>query len=115
MEADTLLKNARNVLEQEGLEMTDANKSPAEILNEFILPGLKNSKDTLGSIYSFQTRQRQGFFGKLKNLLQSKIVNTTINVVEKQSMKQQKYNELVYKAIEQLIKENEELKKQIKA
>lgn len=110
MEADTLLKNARNILEQEGLEMNDTNKSPAEILNEFILPGLKNSKDTLGSIYSFQTRQRQGFLGKLKNLFQGKIVNTTINVVEKQSMKQQKFNELVFKAIEQLVKENEELR-----
>ncbi len=114
MNSETLLKNAKNVLEQEGTEVNDLNKSPEEVLKEFILPGLKNSKDTLGSIYTFQTRQRQGFLGKLKTLIQDKLVNTTINVVEKQSMKQQKFNELTFRAIEKLIEENKELREKIK-
>lgn len=113
MNSDTILKKVESVLEEEGINTE--NKSNSENLNEFILPGLKNSKDVLGSIYSFQMRQRQGFLGKLKSAFQNKIINTCINVIEKQSMKQQKFNELTYKAIEALIAENEELKNKLES
>ena len=51
---------------------------------------------------------------KLKSWLQNKIIFTTVNVIEKPSQKQQKFNELVYKALEILIKENNEFKREKK-
>jgi hypothetical protein len=113
MNTNELMERARNVLEQEGSEFDETQKSPTEVLKDFILPALKSSKDVLGSIYSFRLRDKSGIIGKLKNSIQSKLVNTTINVIEKQSMKQQKFNELTYKAIEKLMEENDELRRQI--
>lgn len=107
-----ILEKARELLKEEGLD-TSAQMSSKEVFNEFILPGLKGSKDTLASIYAFKTRSRSGFLGKIKGAVQSKLINTIINTIEKQSMKQQKFNDLAFKAIELLIKENEELKEKL--
>lgn len=104
IKSEELLENTKRVLEDEGYEF-DKSKDPMELLEEFILPGLKNSKDTLGAIYTFQSRERSGIVGKIYSVIQRKIVNTCINVIERQSMKQQKFNELAYKAIEMLIEE----------
>lgn len=113
MDSEKILKNIEGVLEEEGYSTKD-DKSNSELLEEYILPGLKNSKDVLGSIYSFQSRERHGFLGRIKSSFQTKIVNTCINVIEKQSMKQQKFNELTYRAIEKLVEENKELRSKLK-
>lgn len=112
LSSEEILEKTKKVLEDEGYEFGE-EKTNLEVLSEFILPGLKNSKDTLGSIYSLQTRPRGGILGKIKNKIQMKIVNTCINVIEKQSMKQQKFNELTYRAIERLIEENKELREKL--
>lgn len=108
-----LLKRAQKVLEDEGLYKENVDQSPSAVLKEFIMPGLKSSKDILSTIYTFQSRDREGFFGKIKTAIQRKIIFTVINVIEKQSMRQQKFNELTYRAIEQLIEENKDLKAQL--
>lgn len=105
-----LLNKSKELLEMEGVNFDETNKSTAEMLEEFVLPGLKASKDTLQSIYAMQVRERGGFMGKMKSMIQRKLVNTTINVIEKQAMRQQKFNELTFRAIELLIKENKELR-----
>jgi len=106
IKAQELLNKTKIILENEG-ELDNVDKlSNDTILKDFVLPGLKNSKDVLSSIYSFQSRSRGGFLGKIKTLLQNKIILTVINVIERQSMKQQKFNELTYKAIEALVEEN---------
>lgn len=108
-----LVSKAEELLQNEDPNFNKKDMTSDQVLKEFILPGLKNSKDTLGSIYDFKSRSRSGFLGGLKTAFQNKIINTVINVIEKPSMKQQKFNELTYKAIEALIAENEELKKKL--
>lgn len=112
MDSDELMVKVNQYLENEG-SVSKQELSSTEVLDEFILPGLKASKDVLSTVYSFQVRNRTGFVGKAKNLLQTKIVNTIINVLEKTSMRQQKFNELTYRAIEALVAENQELKKKL--
>ena len=112
MKPEQIVKSAEEALKQEGKIFQESENGSADLLAKFILPGLVNSKDTLGDIY-FKVRSRGGFVGKIKSKIQSVIVSTTINVVEKQSMKQQKFNSLTTKAIEALVQENEELKKRL--
>lgn len=106
-----LLDKVNSLLKEEGIDNSVNDIDNSTLLKEYLLPGLKSSKDVLGSLYSFKSRERGGFIGKVKTKVQGLIINTVINVIEKQSMKQQKFNELTYKAIEALIKENEELRK----
>ncbi|MEP7103787.1 MAG: hypothetical protein ABI721_03700 [Candidatus Dojkabacteria bacterium] len=108
---EQILKKTRELLLEEGIDLDRTDKTASEMLEEFILPGLKGSKDTLESIYYMQAKDRGGFLGKIKSIVQRKLINTTINVIEKQSMRQQKFNELTYKAIELLIEENKNLQK----
>lgn len=109
--SDEMLNTTNHILSEEGVDSNDT-KNPTEALKNFILPGLNSSKDTLSSIY-YKSRSREGFVGKVKTKIQGVIINTVINVVERQSMKQQKFNGLVYKAVEALEKENEELRMKI--
>jgi len=111
MDSKELLKNAEKILKDEGVDLT--KKSDSETLIEYILPAMESSKDILSTIYAFNSRSREGVFGKAKTFLQRKIIFTVINVIEKQSMRQQKFNELTFKAVEKLIAENESLKKEI--
>lgn len=106
-----ILEKVNKILESEGKDGKELNISKDELLRDFILPALKSSKDVLGSIYAFDSRERSGLLGGIKSKVQRKIINTVINVVEKQSMRQQKFNDLMYKAIEILIEENNNLKK----
>lgn len=111
MDSKELLKNAEEVLKDEGVDLT--KKSNSETLSEYILPAMESSKDILSTIYAFQSRGREGIAGKVKTFIQRKIIFTVINVIEKQSMRQQKFNELTYRAVEKLIEENESLKREI--
>lgn len=109
-----LLEKVNMILKEEGIDNTNAEIDTSTMLNDYLLPGLQNSKDILTSIYSFKSRSRDGIVGKFKTKVQSLIINTVINVIEKQSMKQQKFNEITFRAIEALAKENKELKEKLK-
>ena len=49
----------------------------------------------------------------MKNMVLGRLKNITLNVVERESMKQQKFNELTYQSIQNLTKEIEELKRKL--
>lgn len=106
--SSALRNKAKEILKKEGR----INASAFDEFKDFILPGLENSKNILDSIY-FKPPQRVGFFGKIKTLIQNKIINTTINVIEKPSMRQQKFNNLTYNALQAINKDIEFLKKEI--
>jgi hypothetical protein len=112
--SENILENVKKILIEEGANINEKNDDPEYLLSEFVLPGLSNSKDILSALYSFQTRERSGFLGKMKSLVQRKLVNIMIGTMEKQSMKQQKFNDLTVKAIEILIEENRSLKERLK-
>ncbi len=108
---DELIANAEKLLSEEG-KLKSGEQSTEEAFREFILPALKSSKDTLHTIYyKGFVKDRPSFFGKLKRMIQMKIVNSVIATIEKQSQKQQKFNELTYRSIEILVEEIENLKK----
>jgi len=111
MDSKQLLQNAEEILKNEGVDLSQ--KTDSETLKEYILPAMESSKDILSSVYAFSSRSREGFLGKIKTKIQQKIIFTVINVIEKQSMRQQKFNELTFRAVEKLIAENEALKKEI--
>lgn len=113
MNSKDLIKNAEEILVNEGVDVS--KKSDSETLKEYILPAMESSKDILSTIYAFSSRSREGILGKIKTKVQQKIIFTVINVIEKQSMRQQKFNELTFRAIEKLIAENESLKKELEA
>ncbi|MEO6728621.1 MAG: hypothetical protein ABIM99_01740 [Candidatus Dojkabacteria bacterium] len=113
MTEEEILKKTKELLMEEGIDLDRTDKTSSEMLEEFILPGLKGSKDTLESIYSMQSRERGGLLGGITSKIQRKLINTVINVIEKQAMRQQKFNELSYKAIELLIQENKDLKNKL--
>src|SRR5438445_293786 len=73
MTSEELIQQAKITLEKEGELSSKTNITTEKALKEFILPGLKNSKDVLSSIYSFQSRSRMGIFGKIKTFIQNKI------------------------------------------
>lgn len=113
MKPEELIERAEKVLESEGTVLE--KKSDAETLSEYILPAMSASKDILSTIYAFASRKREGFLGKIKTKVQQKIVLTVVNVIEKQSMRQQKFNELTYKAIEKLTAENQSLRLELES
>lgn len=103
-----ILKRVGGILEEEGIEVDADGKTPYQLLEEYIFPGLKSSKNTLSMIGQVDT-QKGGIKGKIKRMIQ----NIVINTVEKESMQQQKFNELTYNAIEILIAENSKLKEEL--
>lgn len=105
MKKEDLIQRAEVILEKEGIVSESDKYTNIEFIEKYILPSLKNSKNTLSDILSFETRDRKGFVGKLKSFVLSKLKNIVINVVEKQSAKQQKFNELVFLAMEKLVEE----------
>jgi hypothetical protein len=114
MKPEELIKNAQDVLKNEYGEIDVHKKEGIEFIKEYLISGMNNTKDILSPLYAYQTRQRLGFFGKLKSLIQNKIVFTAINVFERPGIKQQKFNELTYQTIVKLTEEIEELRAKIK-
>jgi len=106
---EEILEKVNKFLKEEGLDNW-GDKTPEKLLEEFILPGLQNSKNTLASLYQYSPTDKAGFVGNLKNKILHKVKNITLNVMERQSMRQQKFNELAYQAILQLVEENKKLR-----
>ncbi|BCX13545.1 MAG: hypothetical protein KatS3mg085_077 [Candidatus Dojkabacteria bacterium] len=105
IDSEMLRSKAKSILKKEG-KLKESNEN---FLKNFILPGLEASKNILETIY-FKPPKRFGLMGKIKTFVQEKIIFTTINVIEKPSMRQQKFNNLTFKAIEEITKEIENLK-----
>ncbi|GAB4284436.1 MAG: hypothetical protein Kow0081_1610 [Candidatus Dojkabacteria bacterium] len=108
-----ILESAKKYLKEHDPFFKEEEKTQRELMEEFILPGLYNSKNTLGSLYKFVPKQKSGIFGKLKNKFLHKMKNIVINVVERESMRQQKFNELTYQSIMNLQKQIDEIEKMI--
>ncbi len=108
--AEEMLETISMILEEEGNPINQKNLAGVELIESYILPGLENSKNTLSSLYKFQPASKKGFLGKIKYAILIRLRNIVFNVVEKQSMRQQKFNELTFKAIQELVRENKELK-----
>jgi len=95
-------------------ETTNLKKSTLDILEEDVLPVLKVNKNILENLYSWDYKKtNKGLAIKIKNYFKKIIKNIVINIIERVEIKQAKFNEITYNAIEILIKENRDLKKQI--
>lgn len=104
MEEKTILGKVEKYLEQKDPFFKKESLSEEEFLAQYLLPSLENSKDILDGLYSSNNvKERRGLFGKIKTKIERKIVNIVINVIERQSAKQQKFNELTFRAIELLV------------
>lgn len=101
---EKFLDKTAKLLELQGETIDNKPQSEEEMLISYIIPGLENSKEILSGIYSQKTRSRKGFLGRIKSFLHQKLINIVINVIERPMVKQQKFNELTYKAIEILAK-----------
>ena len=108
-----ILNKVDAVLEEEGLATNATDKSPMNLLEKFIVPGLYASKNTLGNLYKYVPKEKFGFLGKVKNRVIGRIKNIVLNVVERESMSQQKFNELTYQAVLNLTEEVKKLREQI--
>jgi hypothetical protein len=110
VKSQKLLENAKKIVESEGNNISK-DLSPLEKISKYLIPAMENSKDTLEVLYDYKPREKSGFVGKLKNKILNKIKNVTLSTIEKQAIRQQKYNDLVFQAIENLKKEIEDIKK----
>ncbi len=115
MDEQTLLKNANNILSMEEGINSEVEVSGKSKLTDFVLPGMLSSKNTLGSLYKFEPASKRGVVGKIKQKILTKMKNIVLNVVERESMKQQKFNELTYNAIDLLNSRINELDEKIKS
>lgn len=102
--AEKFLAKTAKLLELQGETIDNKPQSEEEMLISYILPGMENSKEILSGIYSQKTRSRKGILGRIKGFLHQKLINIVINVIERPMLKQQKFNDLTYKAIEILSK-----------
>jgi hypothetical protein len=109
---EEILASTNEALKAEGISINEYS-SPLEEVQKFLLPSMQNAKNTLAALYKFVPKQKFGVVGKLKNLILARLKNITLNVVERESMKQQKFNELTYQSIQNLTKEIEELKRKL--
>lgn len=105
--ASELLANVQSVLQSEGSVAESSNKDK---LRELILPALESTRNTHSALYGYEPPHASGFVRKLKNFVLSKFRNVTINVLEQQVMKQQKFNELTYQALLEMSQELDRLK-----
>lgn len=111
---EELIQRAEEILNDEG-KLRSKDRSIEDTFREFIIPALRSSKDTLHTIYyKGFVRDRGGILGSIKKKIQMKIVNSVISTIEKQSQKQQKFNELTFRSIELLVEELEAVKAKAK-
>lgn len=111
MTKDELIQNLLIFLkEKEGIDLLKQEFSEVEMIEKFLLPALKNSKNSLQSLYSYEPTQRHGFIGKLKTYIEKKVSNMVKSNLERQSINQQKFNDVVAQILEYLLIEVKENK-----
>jgi hypothetical protein len=109
--SESILQKVNKVLEEDGMQVPEL--TPEQKLHEYILPGMQSAKATLASLYSYKPKQYSGILGSIKYKILNKLKHVVLNVVERESMRQQKFNELTTKAIEALLEENKMLKEKL--
>ena len=106
-----ILDNVDELLADEGMAVDSGDKGSR--LETHILPVLEKSRDIQSYLYSYEPPHAKGSVRNLKNTFLSKMRNIIINVMERVTMRQQKFNELTYQALVELQKENQELREQV--
>lgn len=113
--AQELLKKVRDLLKSEGRNLESNIGDEADLMKDYVLEAIKNTKDIQKHLYAEFLPKGKGFTRRIKNLILGKIANVTRNTVERSLIKQQKYNENVALLLEYLFKENQKLCEQVKA
>lgn len=103
-----ILQNADDLLTAEGYE--NAADGSRDKLRDLVIPALTSAKDIQTSFYSWQPTQGNALIRVGKSLVLGRLKNIIINVLDKMVTRQQKYNELMFQAVQELAKENAELK-----
>lgn len=112
LSSEEILAKTRELLKNEGYDLEDG--STEDRLEKLIIPALAASRNVQGALYSYEPAYGSSPVRKLKNFILGKLRNITVAVVEKAIMRQQKVNELTYRAILELQQENAQLRKQLK-
>lgn len=107
MTAEEIVQKIGNILEEEQRSIPKEISSE-EKLSKYILPALEKNKSTLANLYQYAPKTANGFLGRIKAKILLKLRNITINIVERESMRQQKFNELVYQALLEMNRMREE-------
>ncbi len=115
MTKEEILEKVDKVLEEEGMDTSGLNLSNEEKLQKYILPSLEQARNTISNLYKYEPKKGSSILGKAKTTILNKLKNIVINVIERESMRQQKFNELTYQALIILVDENKELKKKLKS
>jgi hypothetical protein len=109
--SEKLLSDVRAELNNDGVKLT-SKQDQKELMEKFILPALESSKDIQRHLYSEFTTDGNWLRG-LKNKVIRKIANITRNTVEKSFMRQQKFNDNLFKLSSYLLEENKHLRKEM--
>lgn len=110
---DELLTKLKTYLQNE-LGIDESSKpSDSELLRNYIIPALESSKSTLESLVVRSGRKRPGFLGKIKDKIENIVKNIALGLIEKTESKQNKFNEMIYRAVIILSEENITLKKEL--
>jgi len=58
--SNELLSKVNKLLKEEGIDTSNFKMDTKSMLNDYLLPGMKNSKDTLVALKSFKVKERIG-------------------------------------------------------
>ena len=109
--SDQILESTNQFLDSLGLlEEGDSDQDKLTKLLEV----LAKSRNTQSAFYGWEPPHGGGFLRKIKNKIQLVIKNIILNTLEKYVMRQQKYNEVVYQTMMELVEENKRLREAAK-
>lgn len=110
--SEELLIKVKELVKQEGHARRNSIEDETEMMDTYVLPAIKSSKDIQKYLYVDFT-SGSGSLRNLKNKLLRKIGNVAINVTERSFMKQQKFNENTSLLLEYLLEENKRLRDEV--
>jgi hypothetical protein len=111
MNKNTLLQNAEEFLRDYHIKPTRSDDiDKIDSILKILLPSLKASKNTLGTLYSYTPKKRNGLLGKVKSTIEKLVSNMVKSNLEKQSQQQQKFNDVTVQIIEILLEEIKQIK-----
>jgi len=101
MDKDQLIANVKKFLkEKEGFDVDGSKVSGIDLIDKFLIPALRSSKDSLTALYDYFPKKRSGLLGKIKNKIEILVSNMVKSNLEKQSLRQQKFNDVVVQILE---------------
>jgi hypothetical protein len=109
--AAELRSRAEQVLaDQAYSSLTPAN---TDKLSAYILPAMQHSKNIQSGLYSWEPPVGGGRWRQIKNWILLKCKSVVVNILERSFVRQQKYNELNYQALEILQQRIQHLESQL--